>query len=376
MGVYCLDREKGLVNGKRVWKLQGSFRGIDAWYLFYAGDEAARWCVCSTDMFEESFGFVRTAVNTHRHYSPLNQKWEVWATSGEMVADATLRVVPMPIEANHVARVCGAYRKVRCSRPRTHTSRQPRAPRRRSSLSFARAPFSHVVPSPSVRPVHVTVTPTYRKGFFDIEVLDTGVELMNVPEEMLVPAFPGRMPLEAAFEVGASDEVRCSCFSLLVLLFAHQILCAFVCALPFSFASSFLALQRAARRGAGRAVQRRPHRAAPRGALPTQRRALPPLPRARYHPDGRCADGEGARRPRTKRRRAAGFLRRRRPRRRGAGRRQRGRRCRRGGGGSGGRRSVARVRGVGARQRSRRSGARAQVSFLLPLHFTRILLTV
>ena len=138
MGVYCLDREKGLVNGKRVWKLQGSFRGIDAWYLFYAGDEAARWCVCSTDMFEESFGFVRTAVNTHRHYSPLNQKWEVWATSGEMVADATLRVVPMPIEANHVARVCGAYRKVRCSRPRTHSSRQPRAPRRRSPLSFAR----------------------------------------------------------------------------------------------------------------------------------------------------------------------------------------------------------------------------------------------
>ena len=63
MGVYCLDRERGLVNGKCVWKLQGSFRGIDAWYLFYAGDEAARWCVCSTDMFEESFGFVRTAVS-------------------------------------------------------------------------------------------------------------------------------------------------------------------------------------------------------------------------------------------------------------------------------------------------------------------------
>ena len=50
-------------------------------------------------------------MNAHRHFSPLNQKWEVWATSGEMVADSTLRVVPMPIEANHIARVCGAYRK-------------------------------------------------------------------------------------------------------------------------------------------------------------------------------------------------------------------------------------------------------------------------
>ena len=48
MGMYCLDRERGLINGKRVWRYQGTFRGVSGWYLFYAGDEAARWCVVCT----------------------------------------------------------------------------------------------------------------------------------------------------------------------------------------------------------------------------------------------------------------------------------------------------------------------------------------